>query len=252
MKVSRLTSVLPVVLALYSFPLPGLSMTKQELKDKYKNKYLVVMREGLALYVSPAYQPGLEVELIETIEGDRATYSERTETFGQPLVGLRSMNRSVNNGASAVNSIHKGFLLGVKKVYVQTHRGDFFWLVVESVPSYSMTQGTGASQHQVLEGGRAYLRFPVEKGDCSAVAVSVDHWFRVFDSSDEAAKFSNATMGNTASGVFVKEVKLGMTFAEVEAVLGVPEAKVDLGSKVLYKYKDMTVEFHDSRVADVK
>lgn len=50
----------------------------------------------------------------------------------------------------------------------------------------------------------------------------------------------------------MKEVKLGMTPAEVESALGLPETKVDLGEKVLYKYKDMTVEFHDGKVTDVR
>jgi hypothetical protein len=29
------------------------------------------------------------------------------------------------------------------------------------------------------------------------------------------------------------------------------ETRVDLGEKVLYKYKNMTVEFHNGKVADV-
>jgi hypothetical protein len=54
------------------------------------------------------------------------------------------------------------------------------------------------------------------------------------------------------SGVFVKEVKLGMTPAEIVAALGLPETKADLGEKVLYKYKNMTVEFHNGRVTDMR
>jgi hypothetical protein len=38
----------------------------------------------------------------------------------------------------------------------------------------------------------------------------------------------------------------------VEAALGLPTTKVDLAGKVLYKYKDMTVEFHGGKVSDVK
>ena len=49
-----------------------------------------------------------------------------------------------------------------------------------------------------------------------------------------------------------KQLKSGMTFAEIESVLGPPETRADLGSKVLYKYKDMTVEFHDGKVTDVR
>jgi len=43
-----------------------------------------------------------------------------------------------------------------------------------------------------------------------------------------------------------------MTFAEVESVLGVPDARKDPGEKVLYKYKSMTVEFRVRKVTDVK
>jgi hypothetical protein len=49
-----------------------------------------------------------------------------------------------------------------------------------------------------------------------------------------------------------KEIKLGMTTAQVEKILGGPATKVDLGAKVLYKYRDMTTEFHDGQVTDVR
>jgi len=54
------------------------------------------------------------------------------------------------------------------------------------------------------------------------------------------------------SAVPPKEIRLGMVPAEVEAALGVPETMVDLGEKVLYKYKNMTVEFRDAKVTDVR
>jgi hypothetical protein len=43
-----------------------------------------------------------------------------------------------------------------------------------------------------------------------------------------------------------------MTPVEVERVLGSPVTRVDLGEKLLFKYKDMTVEFHDGKVTDVR
>jgi hypothetical protein len=49
-----------------------------------------------------------------------------------------------------------------------------------------------------------------------------------------------------------KEIKLGMSADEVERILGGPAIKVDLGEKVLYKYKDMTIEFRSGRVTDVR
>ncbi len=49
-----------------------------------------------------------------------------------------------------------------------------------------------------------------------------------------------------------RRVRLRQVRAGVEAALGPPTTKVDLGEKVLYKYKDMTVEFHDGKVTDVR
>ncbi len=67
-------------------------------------------------------------------------------------------------------------------------------------------------------------------------------------------KFASRTVDEEQkkSGASVKEVTLGMTLARVELGLGLPETKVDLGEKVLYKYKNMTVEFHNGRVTDVR
>jgi hypothetical protein len=85
------------------------------------------------------------------------------------------------------------------------------------------------------------------KGDTDKADDLAAQWFKAFDTAVDAAKF-----GNTASGVFVNQVKAGMSFAEVEAALGLPQTRVDLGEKVLYKYKDMTVEFRDGKVTDVR
>ena len=75
-------------------------------------------------------------------------------------------------------------------------------------------------------------------------------WLALFDTAEAAQA---AQIGNTASGVYVHQVKAGMSCAEVEAALGLPETRVDLGEKVLYKYKDMTtVEFHGGKVTDVR
>lgn len=47
-------------------------------------------------------------------------------------------------------------------------------------------------------------------------------------------------------------IKLGQTPEEVVAILGAPEKKVDLGTKLIYTYKDMKIVFVDGRVADVE
>lgn len=47
-------------------------------------------------------------------------------------------------------------------------------------------------------------------------------------------------------------VQMGMTTAEVEANLGKPLAKADLGDKLVYRYDGLTVEFLNARVSDVR
>lgn len=48
------------------------------------------------------------------------------------------------------------------------------------------------------------------------------------------------------------EIRLGMTVAEVETIMGPPKMKADLGEKLVYKYEDLAVEFRDGKVVDVR
>lgn len=49
-----------------------------------------------------------------------------------------------------------------------------------------------------------------------------------------------------------KSVDLGQTPAEVEAALGAPGKIINLGSKMIYVYKDMKIVFVDGKVSDVQ
>ncbi len=42
------------------------------------------------------------------------------------------------------------------------------------------------------------------------------------------------------------------TIADVESIFGTPTSKETFGEKVIYKYQDMTVEFVNGRVSDIK
>lgn len=139
--------------------------------------------------------------------------------------------------------LHKGEVVRSSHAAI---RGKWLLIWVESLSPHSVTRGAGAFEHESPEYPAAIVMFPAEGGYDQARTL-VDHWLKPFDTQEEAAKF-----GNTASGAFVKEVKLGMTPGEVESVLGLPDTKVDLGKKVLYKYKNMTVEFEDGKVSDVR
>jgi hypothetical protein len=146
--------------------------------------------------------------------------------------------------------LHKGEILRVLQVFPDFERS--LLVQAESLSPHAVTRGIGANQHESQEIGKTELQFMMpEKHDYEGAARIADTWIKSFDTLEEAAVFGKS-LGNTASGAFVKEVRLGMTLAEVESVMGVPVAKADLGQKVLYKYKDMTVEFHDGKVADVR
>lgn len=226
--------------------LPLIALDKKEMSERYKGKYLVVVRNGLAVGicaqhsandtsagVNPAGLPPPPLRVM--ISGDTADYKAYAGV-GAALVGC---------GEVSPEPLHKGEVLRV--TYDGFHKGGFF-LNVGTVSAHQVDRGIGGMEHSSYEQAGAILRFTdCNADDADACQSQVEKWVKVFDSQDDAAKF-----GNTASGAFVKEVKLGMTPAEVEAALGLPGTKVDLGEKVLYKYKDMTVEFHDGKVSDVR
>jgi hypothetical protein len=212
----------------------GSGSDKKDLAERYKNKYFVVMREGLVLAICSeraGHESYIRVEVSDS-GGEIA------------MRGFRAGGYWAKECGATAEPVHKGEVLTSSKHAGAS--GNWLEISVKSLSPHAVTRGVGAFQHESYEFPAAVLLFPLEGGYERAGAVA-DKWLKTFDTQEEAAKF-----GNTASGAFVKEVKLGMTTAEVEAALGLPEAKVDLGEKVLYKYKNMTVEFHDGKVTDVR
>ena len=211
----------------------GVASEKKDLAEAYKDKYFVVMRDGLALAIyaeEPPHRFYLHVRVSES--------SVDTSPHG-----FAEHNIFSSQYGPVPEPLHKGEVLRSIKAAVQ---GEWLLIWVESLSPHAITRGVGAFEHESHEIPKATLMFPMDGGYEQAKAL-IDQWLRTFDTQEGAAKF-----GNTAIGAFVKEVKLGMTPAEVESVLGLPETKVDLGEKVLYKYKNMTVEFHDGKVTDVR
>jgi hypothetical protein len=205
---------------------------KKDVSEAYKHKFLVVMRDGLALAVcskTPTRDSFLHVRITEA---------------GVDLARHGIIDGMLDSDCSASpEQVQKGEII---KSHHAALRGKWLVIYVESVSPHAVTRGIGAFQHESYEAPSAILMFSAAGGAEQAVAL-VDQWMKVFGSQEEAVRF-----GNTASGVFVKQVTIGMSFAEVESALGLPQTRVDLQEKVLYKYKDMTVEFHDGKVADVR
>jgi hypothetical protein len=214
-------------------------LEKDELLARYRDKFVVVMREGLAIGVCEGHpaERGLFGENVPsatiTVDGDQA------DVRGHDLMAPKGCGRITTE------PVRKGEVLAVRHVAI--HSGQLM-MNVENVSPHAIERGVGVLRHETFERGSAFIKFRLPSGkDYDTALAVIEGWMKPFDSQEEAAKF-----GNTATGAFVKEVRLGMTFAEVEAALGLPTTKVDLAGKVLYKYKDMTVEFHGGKVSDVK
>jgi len=230
-----------VVLIVLLLPLclPVFGTDKKELSERYKDKYLLVLREGLAV--------GVCADLEGVPRGnalDVAITSESVEFHPQAGAGTGI----TGCGEIIPEPLHKGEVVFAKYTWFRRLKGGFFTVTVQSVTPHQVKGIEGAGRHERLKFGKADLIFETaDAKDYDAIAALVEKWVRPFDTRAEAAH-----NGNTASGVYVKEVKLGMSFAEVEAALGPPQTRADLGEKVFYKYKDMTVEFHNGKVTDVK
>ena len=218
------------------------AVDKKGLTERYKDKYLVVMRDGLVLAIC-SEQPGRPAYEVRVTQPGADT-SKQGLAAGLTRFGRTSgLDQTSDDCVATPEPVQKGEVLKSSRSAIF---GGWLHIWVESVSPHSVTRGVGAFQHESHERPAATVMFSL-KGGYDEAGELADRWLKPFDTQEEAAKF-----GNTASGAFVKEVKLGMTLAEVEAALGLPETKVDLGEKVLYKYKNMTVEFHDGKVTDVK
>jgi hypothetical protein len=228
-----------LALLLLPFCLPVFAMDKSELSERYKGKYLVVLRDGLAVGMCadlPGVPPGSALDV--RIVGESVAFGPQAGV-GSGMTGC---------GEIIPEPLHKGEIVFAKYTWFRRLKGGFFTITVQTVAAHQVKRSEGESRHEHLKYGKADLIFETsDNKDYDAIAALVEKWVRPFDTRAEAAQH-----GNTASGVYVKEVKLGMSFAEVEAALGPPQTRADLGEKVLYKYKDMTVEFHDGKVSDVK
>lgn len=130
-----------------------------------------------------------------------------------------------------------------------TKDGDVLWSKSATQDAGIINTGAGSAAHSVL----FHLQqdaFPQIKVGFRGVEGCPD--VGVPDSTVSPGTSPKPEPAPKAPSSEPKEIKLGMTTADVENILGPPATKVNLGEKVLYKYKDMTVEFHGGKVTDVR
>lgn len=205
-------------------------------KAKYEHKFAEVLQDGLVV----AYCSGVKFMDIDV------TSHRNTVALGITENGI---DKVVNAFGCPTQPIRKGEVLIISNVRT-ANKGARIYLDAEST-RHSLTRGIGAFEHESIEVGKINLAFASNGfrgrsqggGDNDQL---ISKWLRLSDTAERAK------LGNTASMVEVKQVKLGMSFAEVEQALGLPVTRVELNTKVLYKYKDMTVEFQDGKVSDVR
>jgi hypothetical protein len=220
-------------IAVIVHPIQAQSKTEKEAAIlKYKNKFLLVKKDGISV--------GL---LSEGLMCSKPGYG--TVNIVNDVADIQLLDEF----HCGTEPIHKGEALQILAVRLTTN--GYLSLDVQSLSPHSITRGIGAFAHPSMERGKASVAVRAGKSgkDFDAADALAAQWFTLLDGTNSA---DAAQLGNTATGIFVNQVKLGMSFAEVESALGVPQTRVDLGEKVLYKYKDMTVEFHDGKVTDVR
>jgi hypothetical protein len=171
--------------------LPSLGSEKKELAERYQQKYLLVLREGLVAGVcshvsKPAILPvlisesGVQYKAIGYDRYLKNPHDPFTANYGQP-----------GCGAMVPLALRKGEVL--KVLQTQFYRNHFM-IIVNTVSSRSVTRGEGKHQHQSQDIAGAAFRFDIQdKKDFLTIEPLADKWLRIFDAKDDAAKFSNQT-----------------------------------------------------------
>jgi len=185
---AKLTRISVVVLILVLSPLALSAAEKETLNKRYSGRFLVVMKEGLAVGICtvPAGQrrPLAPPELPVRIAAGRSDYQSQSGASATAA------------GCSTVDPepLEKGEVLKVKRVW---SRGDEFHISVQNVSPHRVEGEAGTS----LEIGLADLRFKFsEPKDLEASAQEIERWVKPFQSAEEAAKF-----GSSASGAPAKQ-----------------------------------------------
>ncbi len=214
----------------------SLASDKNLLKRKYEAAVLVPRQEGLVIFLCHAPQGTDPTACLLPwpvhIFSGRIDYKNRNAT-NPPECGV----------PSAVPLLASD-LLTVREAGFMDKR---FYLQVNQIKPVQFTCGMGNDSHEVFARGQATFLFNVSNSkDIDAFDLLVQDWLRPATQDELAKAVRSEKLSPT------RRIGLGMSMAEVEEALGPPQTRADLSDKVLYKYKDMTVEFRNGKVADVR
>lgn len=170
------------------------------------------------------------------VAGDPDTVNKKTVVQAGQLVsaGGAVLGGSLFGNGSSGHDLKVGDRVYIYGIYPRP-RNEGFSVKVMTVATYDVIKHNATkSQH-----GVSIIDFSYPQGmdsvDTAAVLADFATWFKTANEASES-----------------RTVKLGQSPAEVEAILGAPEKRIDLGPKKVYVYKDMKIVFVDSKVADVQ
>ncbi len=182
--------------------------------------------------------PGTElvVQKAGLVAGDPDTLNKTTVVTNGELTraGGGVLGGSFFSNGSAGHELKVGDRIYISEIRaLQKNAG--FMIRIMTVGTYDVVKhGTTKSEH-----GLSSIAFTYDPSldsmDAAAAVAEFAKWFKTDTEASES-----------------RTVKLGQTPAEVEAILGAPDKRIDLGPKKVYVYKDMKIVFTNGQVADVQ
>lgn len=222
------------------------SYGKDQAPKDFDNKYFVVTRSGLAVGTCD----------IPCSADDTLCSGKFLPTLAVRMDGI-AVEFHTQSGFGVCHTeliptpIGAGTVLLSSRSSIDKHESRYCLLLQTAFP-VSVTRGVGAFAHPSQEFGAMSIRIRLsDPTKVDLIGAALTQWMTQTDSLASAVKLS-AQMAHSEEQAAVKQIKLGMAFEEVERVMGLPDTRVDLGRKILYKYPSMTVVFEDGKVVDVK
>ena len=149
--------------------------------------------------------------------------------------------------AEAMTQLEVGTLLAILQKRFKNNRVELWCATITKYPVKRVSAfRTETNSESVYVKFRFFFdKSVLEDDDLETIFRTIDWWVKPFQTEKKAKAYRNTL-------ITVPEIKLGMTIADVESIFGIPSRKATLDDKVIYKYKDMTVDFVDGKVSDVK
>ena len=224
--------LLGVGAALCMSPLAS-ATTPAEAKKAITEKFVVTKRSVLTAKVS---QPGT----IAVIQRPGLSADPGSKSFMKPVVIKEGVAVTAGGGDVLGPSGGKAMEPGARVyIYSVDVNASSVTIIYATVDTMETTQ-RGSTNYENYKGS---IVFKYDGGlaaiEASKVLADLELWLKT--------EAESATSVSAA-----KTIALGQTPEEVEAILGVPDKKVDLGPKKIFYYKDMKVTFTDGKVSDVE